>query len=188
MATSVCRGVGELPADDGAAEKIQDDGEVEPSLVGGDVGAVAHELGSRGGGRTGLGQQIGRRMRGVIRPRGLGPERPSGPGPQAAGTHQASHPIFRAAQAQAVEFARHAGAAIAAGVAVGVDGVHVHEQLRVGLVATAGGANARRVIAAARDAEGQAKFRQSKGGPHGVNQRIPLGGSSESMLMAFFKI
>ena len=62
------------------------------------------------------------------------------------------------------------------------------EELRVGLFAAARDASGRGVIAAAGDAECLAKFADGKGVPHGVNQRIPLGGSSESMLMAFFKI
>ena len=67
--------VGELPAEDGATEKIEDDGEVEPSFARGDISNVADELGPWRGGRVGLGEQIGRGMCGMIGVRGLWPER-----------------------------------------------------------------------------------------------------------------
>ena len=181
-------GVGELPAEDGAAVEIEDDGQVEPAFVGGDVGDVADEVGARRGGRLGLGEQVGRRMGGVIGARCFWSEGLSGPCAQAARAHEAGDAIFRAGKAAALEFASHPGASVAAGVTVGVDGVHVRGELRVGLFAAARDARDRGVIAAAGDAECLAKFADGKGVPHGVNQRIPLGGSSESMLMAFFKI
>ena len=52
--------IGELPAEDGAAEEVDDDGEVEPSFAGGDVGDVADEVGAGSLWRSGLSEQIGR--------------------------------------------------------------------------------------------------------------------------------
>lgn len=80
-------GVGELPAEDGATEEIEDDGEIEPAFVGGDIGTerseiacrrqpagqrrralanIADEVSPRRRGWSGLGEEIGRRMGGVI--------------------------------------------------------------------------------------------------------------------------
>lgn len=127
-------------------------------------------------------------MGGVIGAGGFWPERLSGPGTQTEGMHEAGDAIFRAAEAQSMELAGHSGAAVAAGVAVGVDGVHMDEELCVGCFAAARDPGGRGVIAAAGDTQGLAKFGDGKGVPHGMDQRIPLCGSSESMLMAFFKI
>ena len=113
-------GVGEFPAEDGAAEEIEDGGEVMPAFAGRDAGIerseiacrrqpagqrrralanVAEEVSARSLGWRSLGEEIGRRMRGVIWTRGLGLERLSGPRAQAVGTHEAGDAIFCAGEA-----------------------------------------------------------------------------------------
>jgi hypothetical protein len=127
-------------------------------------------------------------MGGVIGACSLWPERLSGPGAKARGAHEAGDAISRTGDAEAVKFAAHPGAAIAAGVAVVMDGSHVGDELGIGFCTRPQESCGGGVVAAAGDAERVAKFTDGEGVPHGVNQRIPLCGSSESMLMAFFKI
>ena len=69
-----------------------------------------------------------------------------------------------------------------------MDGGHLIEELLVVGVAFGRLPGARGVVTASGDAEGFAEFGEGKWGPHGIDQRIPLCGSSESMLMAFFRI
>ena len=56
----------ELPAEDGAAEEIEHDRQIKPACAGGDVRDVADEVGAGCGGCFGLGEQVWRRMCGVI--------------------------------------------------------------------------------------------------------------------------
>lgn len=74
------------------------------------------------------------------------------------------------------------------GVAMGVDAFHAGKQFFVGSLSCAGLAGACRVVAAGRDFQSLAEFGDGKVGPKRIDQRIALGGSSESMLMAFFRI
>ena len=188
VTTSVWSEKGELPTEDGAAEEVDDDGEVEPSFAGGEVGDVADEVGAGSLGWSGLREQIGRRMSGVIRAGGLRAKGLSGTCPQAGRAHEPGRTVLRAGQAEAVQLAGHARAAIAAGLAVGMDGSHMPDEMLAGSFAAAWGSGASGVVTAPGGAEGFAEFGEVKGVPHGINQRIPLCGSSESMLMAFFKI
>jgi hypothetical protein len=77
------KGVGEFPAENSAGEQIDDDSQIEPALPGSNVGDVAHELSTRSRRRPGLREQIGRRMRRIVWPGGLGPERAPGASSQA---------------------------------------------------------------------------------------------------------
>src|SRR5207247_5388883 len=96
--------------------------------------------------------------------------------------------VFGAGQGRAAQRARQFRTAIAAGVAMRVNGVHLLDQLLVVVLALARWALPRRVITGGGHLQGFAEFSDVKTFPHGINQRIPLGGSSESMLIAFFRI
>lgn len=124
----------------------------------------------------------------MIGRRGLGTERQARPGAQAVEAHQARDAIFRAALAARPQFAGHARTAVAAGVAVSVDALHRLDELLVGSCPSLRRLRSCGVVARARHVQGFTKFGELEVFPHGIDQRIPLCGSSESMLMAFFKI
>ena len=65
---------------------------------------------------------------------------------------------------------------------------HLVEELLICTVALTRLAFVDVVVSGAGHPESLAKFRDWKVLPHRINQRIPLCGSSESMLIAFFKI
>ena len=71
----------ELPAKNTAAEEIHDDGQIEPTLLGGDVGDVADQMSAGRFGNGGLGQPVGGRMGGMIRTGRFGAIRASWTGP-----------------------------------------------------------------------------------------------------------
>lgn len=113
-------------------------------------------------------------MSGVIGSRGPGTERPARLGPQADRTHQAGDAIFRAGEAAGAQFVSHPGAAVGAGVAVVVDGVHLAEKFLVVSGARARWSSPEGVVSAPGDAERRAQFCEVEQVPHGINQRIPL--------------
>ena len=127
-------------------------------------------------------------MGGVVRPRGLRAEGPPWAGAQTGMAHEPGDPVWGTFQAQRVQFVGHPGAAVRAGLAMGMDGAHLIEELLVVGVAFGRRPGARGVVTASGDVESFAEFGDEKLGPHGIDQRIPLCGSSESMLMAFFRI
>ena len=86
--------LGELPAEDAAREEVEDDGQIEPSLGGRNIGNVADDLLTRSGGRTGLGEQIGRGMRGMIGRGCFGPKRFSRTGAHLVKAHEFGNAVF----------------------------------------------------------------------------------------------
>ena len=127
-------------------------------------------------------------MGGVIGPCRLGPEWLAGTGSEALGAHEAGDTIFRAGVSASDELVCHAGAAVGACVAVVMDRFYGPKKPLILLTTLAGPAAGGGVVAASGDVERIAEFGDGVGVPHGLDQRIPLCGSSESMLTAFFKI
>lgn len=135
-----------------------------------------------------MGEQVGRRMSPMIRSCGLGAVGFAWLGAEVLLSHQSCNPVFRAGVPEGAKFARHSWAAGGAGVAMVVNGFHCVKKDRVFLLAFACWALSGGVVATGRDIESVAEFKDGVFVPHDVNQRIPLCGSSESMLTAFFKI
>ena len=180
--------LGDAPAEDRAAKEIDDHRQIEPTLLGRDVGDVADQVRAGLLGRIDLGKQVGRGSRGGIDPGGFRTIGRAGTDPQARCSHDARHPVDRAGRAGVLQLAGQARAAVATGVRVGVDRLDAPEQPRVGLRPGRGTTRARGVVAAAGHAECVTEFADGKGALQGSNHRMPLVGSSERMLMAFFKI
>ena len=126
------KALGELPAEYGAREEVDDDSEIEPALGSGNVGDVADDLMARSLRRSGLGEQIGRGMSGMVRRGCLGTERASWVCAHVMKLHETSDTIFRAALALAAQFASHARTAVRACVAMCVNGIHVNKKFAVG--------------------------------------------------------
>ena len=61
----------------------------------------------------------------MIGPSGLGTKGPAATGSDGVGTHQTRHAVLRARQIHIVEFPGHAWTAVAAGVTMGMDVVHL---------------------------------------------------------------
>ena len=180
-------GVGELPTEDGAAEEIDNHGQIEPALGSGDVSDVADEVCPGAG--------VSRRWRGDwakdARRDRLGSswvETVFLGVPACRASASAGRCDSPSRQAQAAQLLGHARAAVRAGMAMVMDGFHRLEQLLVLLGAGARPPGRAGVASASRDAQGLTQLVQVKILPHGLNQRIPLCGSSESMLTAFFRI
>jgi hypothetical protein len=182
------QGCGELPAEDGAGEEVEHDGQIKPAFGGGNVGNIADDLGARRERWTRQSQEVGRRTSGVVWSGCPGPEGAAGPGGEAVGAQQASHPVLGATFSARRQFAGQARTAVGAGVAMGVDGPDLVEQAGIGASPRPLGPSAGGEIARTANSEGFAEFGDLELSAHGVNQRIPLAGSSESMLIAFFKI
>ena len=115
-------------------------------------------------------------------------ERAPGMSPQVLCTHDSGYTILRAANSESSKFTSHSRTAVAPGVAVRVNDSHLVEELLICTAAFTRFTFAEVVISGARDAQSLAKFSDREVLPHRINQRIPLCGSSESMLLAFFKI
>ena len=179
---------GYLPAKDGAGEKVEHDGQIKPAIGDGNVGNIADDLGARRERWTCLSQQVGRRLGGVVSSRRPGPKGAAGPGGQAVGTQQASYAVLGARLAARRQLAGQARTAVGAGVAMGVNAPDLGEQVGIGASPRSRGPSAGGEIARTANPEGCAEFGDLELSAHGVNQRIPLAGSSESMLIAFFKI
>jgi hypothetical protein len=80
----------------------------------------------------------------------------------------------------------HSRTAVAPGVAVRMNDSHLVEELLICTAALTRLAFADVVVSRARHPQSLAKFSDREVLPHRINQRIPLCGSSESMLIAFF--
>jgi len=118
----------------------------------------------------------------------LRPERTPGTSSQAVCTHDSCDTILRAGDSESAKFTSHSRTAVAPGVAVRVNDSDLVKELLIGTVAFTRFTFAELVISGARDAKGLAKFSDKEVLPHRINQRIPPCGSSESMLIAFFRI
>jgi hypothetical protein len=122
----------------------------------------------------------------MVRLCSFGSEGIVGAGAQALGTHEAGNSVLRTRVAAVAPFDGEARATVGASVAMAMDGFHGMDEVLVFLVRSARCPTGGGMVAAPGDIEGGAEFSNGKGLPHGVDQRIPLCGSSESMLMAFF--
>jgi hypothetical protein len=124
-------GSGEFPSNDATAEKIDDDGEVEPSLAGGDVGDVADDLDAGAGGLSGVFEEIGRGSGPMVGLSGARPEGLSRPCLQACGAHEAGDAVLRTGLSEGVKGVGHSGTAVAAGVSVRMDCFHLKKECLV---------------------------------------------------------
>ena len=139
-------GGGGFPTEHAAAEKVDDDREIKPALFGGKIGYVGNDLLAGSRGRSVFFQEIGRRMSGMIRLGGFGPERASGPGTKACRAHESGDAVAGAGKLAIPEFCGHAGAAVSTGVAMGVDGFDLAQENGVGLSTGPGDLLARGVV------------------------------------------
>ena len=118
---------------------------------------------------------------------GLGAVGPTRSRLEARSAHESGDAIFGGAIALSPQLGGHPGAAVRAGVTVLMDRSHCFQEEGVFGRASALGALLPRMIAAGANSQSIAKFGDFIVLPHGVNQRILLCGSSESMLMAFLR-
>jgi len=121
-------GWGEFPSKDATAEKIDDDGEVEPPLAGGDVGDVADDLDAGAGRRSGVFEEIGRGSGPMIGLSGARSEGLSRPCLQASGAHEAGDAVLRTGLSEGVKGVGHSGTAVAVGVSMGMDCFHLKKE------------------------------------------------------------
>lgn len=109
-------------------------------------------------------------------------ERLSGFGTKAFAAHEARDAVLRAGETLQAELAGHARAAVGASVAVGVDEFDGLKKGWIFLLTLAHRAMLGGIEATGRDSESVAKLGNGIFSSHSSDQRIPLCGSSDSIL------
>jgi len=175
------------PADDFSTVKVHDGGQIKPALRGMHVSDVADpDVIGRLGFWLVAKQITGDGMR-VIGVGGFGFERPFLTGFEVQGAHVPGHPVTATANAQPLQTNRQARAAIHLAMGDKEAGESL-AQLLVSQCPPAGAAAQPGIVGTARHAQHLADILDGVLLGHKLDQGIPLGGTSDSMPMAFFRI
>lgn len=119
---------GHMPSQNGSGKSIHHHRQIEPPLLGGHVGDVAHQLLSRFGGRRAQCKEIWRGQGRRILKGGFWAKAASGTRSDSMGSHDPRHPGFGTRKPEGLELDGHPRAAIGACVSVSMDLAHRFEQ------------------------------------------------------------
>jgi hypothetical protein len=178
-------GLAHRPADDLAAEQVEDRRRIQPTLAGADIGHIREPDLVRAGGLEVARQQIRGRQEGMMAV-GRAAECSATVGLNAVPAHQAldaasSHPPSLSPQGGV-----HTWAAVAT-IAVGMDALHLGQQLTVSAAAVALGPTAPSVVAGWRDVEDRAHPTHREDRAVLLDEAELHLGAPEKMPMAFLR-